>query len=137
MSVARLSRRRGPTANFALDGTFRTITGLSISRAFDDGELVILARAQVRNDSGVVQLQHCRLVLDGVEIPNSPTLVLADAVELLASLSTYALQAIAAGPHTIELQARQAAGATNVILANTGELAVIQLPVWDTTDDLT
>ncbi len=134
--VARLSRRRGPTADFTLTGIFQTITGLSVTRAFDEGELVIIGRARARNTEGVDQLERSRLTLDGTEIPNTETLVLAGAAIALATLSTHALQAIAAGEHTIALQARTDGGPGHSILANTAELSVIQLPVWDTTDDL-
>lgn len=134
--MTRYSRRSGPAADFALGVTMQTVPGLSITRYYDNGELAILARAEVFNaTAGVVNLELA-LFLDGTII-NPTARVLALPANQSQFLHPDDLLPITEGQHTIELRAASSVGANTRVVQASARLIVIQLPLWDSDADIT
>jgi len=132
----RYSRRRGPTANFECALGYQLITGMSITRFWDEGELLISGMASYNQAAGATSQFGLAIVLDAVTVlpqtPPTQTVLLGQT----ASLALKILQPIAQGQHTIQLWATGLAAAGDVIFAQSAELIVIQLPLWDATTDI-
>lgn len=131
----RYSRRRGPAAIFELTAPFTLITGLTISRYWDEGELLISFHARTLNVCGFLSTFQLCPYLDGVailaappakDIPNGSD----------GSLSATILQPITQGPHTIQLFASGNAAPGDIIPIQYAELVVVQLGVWDSDRDI-
>lgn len=133
--MARYSRRRGPVANFALTTTDQLIPGLTVTRAFDNGELLILAHARFDTDSGVTNPNRLSIYINGVQETHP---FIEHHVQALqrAMLSLHHIVPTSRGTHTIDLRASSRTPAGDVLIRNTAELVVIQLPRWDQEDDL-
>lgn len=133
--MARISRRRGPTANFELTATPTTLPGFTISRYFDDGELLIAFTITIDNTAASPITPNVNINLDGTSIIPGNFLDTLQAASR-RTVSRILLEPITAGVHTIELQVSNGATAGELVLANTAELLVIQLPQWDSATDI-
>lgn len=136
--MSRYSRVRGPTFDFELTGVVQTITGMRIARHFDDGELLIHYHATILNlTSPAVAVNFIlQLLLDGATLTNrSAILKVANGDQ--ATLGATALESIAAGFHTLQLQAQGHGNVGDVVRAFTAHLIAIQLPLWDDPANLT
>ena len=127
--MARLYRRRGPDADFELTAVFQTIPGLSVAALFDEGEILVLGRLRVTNGTGGTISLTTRIQYDGVD---QPPVSYAGQIGAGGSegYTDCAVVQNAGGQHTLRLQAQGDAAAGDVVLANSAELTVIQLPVW-------
>jgi len=133
--MARYSRRSGPPANFELTATPTLITGLTLTRFFDEGELLISAQVEVGNATGVTITPFITVTVDGVTIPGirgAPNI--ATGFRGAATLTT--IVPIAAGMHTINVLGQGDAIAGDTAVANLAQLTVIQLPQWDQDTDI-
>lgn len=134
--MPRYSRRLGPAANFELLATPQAVPGLSITRQWDEGELLILARVLILNGTaGTIGISFA-ILIDGVQIPQDVAQGQITAGNPSA-FSDHALIPISGGIHTIHLVCTGSAVAGDVVLANGAILTVIQLPQWDQPDDIT
>jgi len=133
--MARWSQRIGPPTTFELTATPTIIPNLSITRRFDDGELLIFMSVHVDNALAATFERVFDLMIDGVAHPN-----------ILASITlpvgfgggcfNAAIIPIAAGQHTIAIRGTGNAAVGDSLPANFSSLTVIQLPQWDDTQDL-
>lgn len=134
--MARYSRRRGPEFDFALSTAPTRVPGMTITRFFDEGELLILAHARIREDAALANQVLLIPVLDGARLYQAT-----HASSLVASgnltMALTFLSPIAAGIHTLELQASVIAATAAALLADSAELVAIQLPSWDSDADIT
>ena len=126
--MARYSRRRKSAFTFTLPGSFATITDMSITRVWDDGELLILAKARMRNDSLVTAQVDIRVVIDGIAVsPIGPgATIVAGAT---ASVADVILQPNNAGAHTIALEGQSTVTPDVIVLGASAQLIVIQLQI--------
>jgi len=131
----RYSRRRGPAANYDCTAAFTLIPGLTISRYWDEGEILICTRAAIFNNAGGAGLFSISPYLDGVAIlPAPPLFNIPNASN--ANISATLLQALTQGPHTLALYVLGLAPPGDIVLAQNAELIVIQLGVWDSDRDI-
>lgn len=130
----RYSRRRGPTANHEATALWTTIPGMSIARYWDTGPLLICARAVMGNGSGGICNFSIRITIDSIPISGiPPTHHVPDTWN--ANLSGQWMEPITEGPHTIDLCVIGNAAPGDNIYANSAELIVLQLPLWDDETD--
>ena len=134
--MARYNRASGPPADFELTGSFQDITGLSITRNWDDGELFIAFVAQVNNTTLITVFTEVRVLIDGVvqNLLDISTFTLAGQFNTLAASTIIPINQ---GPHTIKLQGFGDAVVGDLLFANFTSLSVIQLPLWDSDKGIT
>lgn len=133
--MARYSRRRGPPDNLGLSAAYAEISELTITRFFDDGELLVAWRVVHLNGAAVAGLFEDDLQVDGISVTTvAPGRTIPSAH--FGTLSDTILVPVTAGPHTIKLRARSSAGAGTTVEANGSHLTVVQLPQWDAPGDL-
>ena len=128
--MARYSRIRGPASTFELTAADQLVPGFSITRHWDDGELLIIVASQYFNGTAAAISPFLTVFLDGAAlIPNFG----AGSVPAAASntLVGYFLQPVTAGQHTLQLHATGGAAAGDLLLMASTEFTVIQLPSWD------
>lgn len=133
--MARISRRTGPTVGFAIPEVFTLIPGLSVTRLFDDGELLILISALPDNGGVSASDFQIRATVDGQALTPGRF-----STQLLPgenpTVTGFYLHPINAGIHTINLECLEDVNTGSTILADLSTLIVIQLPTWDQADDL-
>src|SRR3972149_5662392 len=102
--MARYSRRRGPTAQFELTAAFQTIPQLTITREWDDGEVLILFRHRYNNTIAAQTVFQRQPLLDGAAAVGA---IMRTNVPANSNLTTadFWFLPLTAGPHTIALQA--------------------------------
>lgn len=134
--MARISRRRGPTVNFPLPSVLTQLPQSEIIRDFDDGEVLTMGICVSQNLDAVahnhvlaVNMNDTGLVgvVPQVSIPSGN----------LATLVAYGIFAVTRGRHKFDLKAQTTSGPSQQIIANSMVFVLIQLPLWDTTDDFT
>ncbi len=133
--MARYSRRRGPLANFELTATFVTVTGFTIRRSFGRGVLDLSMTARCLNGTGATVIINTRFLLDGVVAGPGRTGISVPA----AARGTVALRALVAltqGFHVVECQVIGGAAAGDVVEADSAEFVCVEIPVWDSDEDL-
>ncbi len=128
--MARYSRIRGPSVSFELPAAVVLIPGMSITRQFDQGELLILYTARADNLTAAPTNFQLQLFLDGAATI-TPILLAQVPLGNSATLSGSALQPIDEGLHTIDLRAQGDAAVGDLVAARSAELIIIQLPLWD------
>lgn len=133
--MARYSRRLGPAANYELIGTATPIPGMSITRDWDDGELLLIARETILNGTGAQIGASFAFRVDGVQVP-------ADVAQgtipagVPGTITDAQLITITKGTHTIDMISAGSAAAGDVVLQNGVSFIVIQLPLWDQDADI-
>ena len=128
--MARYSRRRGPPADFELSGGAQIITGLSITRFWDHGEILLLVNLGYSNNIVGNAVVTINVALDGI----SPFLVVPQwsfTHTFFANLSLQTLIPTTEGVHTIDIIGTGNPVASDIILANKSTIVAIQLPLWD------
>lgn len=133
--MARYSRRTGPPTNFTLNAPSTLIPGLTLTRFFDHGEILIMAQALAKNTIAQTANILMTTELNGVELLPTQVFVRPPA-DTLITLTSHILIAITKGTHTIRLTAAGQFTPTGHILAGRATLTVIQLPQWDTDADI-
>ncbi len=133
--MARYSQIIGPAADFSVGGGFGTIPGFTITRFWDDGELLILAGAWYSRGAALGRTWELRAMVDALQQNH---LWLAQFAEngQSSSISLSGIVPITQGLHTISLEASGDAAANDFIVAQGTHLTVIQLPLWDDTTGL-
>ena len=134
--MARYSQRLGPAAPFELTASMQTITGLSITRFFDNGELLISYYAQLFNSTVIDPDGFYQVTLDGAVIPASQLNRVMWGNSTFTDVCKTFLHSISAGVHTLAFQAQGTAAAGETIAANNALLTIVQLPLWDQDDDI-
>lgn len=131
----RYSSRAGPAGAWTLPLTYTLIPGLTITRYWDNGPLLIAWTAATTNAAATLQQHAVRVYLDGSQVPQAysrATCINGDSI----SQSGATIVDPGIGTHTIELRALGPGDATNTAQANGSRLTAIQLPHWDNTGDL-
>jgi len=133
--MARYSQKRGPAAAQELTGTFVVVSGLTINRFFDRGELLIVGGFKVENSSATLAGIGMQIQVDGINIfaADRATTVPPGGIGLI---SGWTIQAINEGTHSIEVRGRGETVSGDVVVANSGLISVIQLPLWDSEEDI-
>lgn len=133
--MARYSRRRGPPADFELTTAPQLIPGLTLTRFFDDGELLVSYGIQIRNASGGTRAIRPQLRLDGTNI----YLGIIDEVVQSGTriyITESIILPIVIGQHTIEVFCAGTDVVGDVASIDACHLTVIQLPHWDQSTDV-
>lgn len=134
--MARYSRRSGPSVAFELTASLVLVPGMTITRFFDAGELLIAYNTRIDNGTvGDVDFV-ADIVIDGVSVQTNPPQHRIPAGGL-GQLGNTFIASIDAGEHTIELRAGGAAAVGDNIPSDSTFLSVIQLPLWDQATDIT
>jgi len=133
--MARYSRREGPTAPFEITATLTAIPGISITRYYDEGELLILAQAAIDQEQATTTEYRVDVFVDGVSItsPAHLTQLGATAEETLTRIH---LHPVTQGEHTIDLRIRGSGNVGDTVPAGGATLIVLQLPLWDSEADI-
>ncbi len=133
--MARNSRVRGPTGIFTMPVPFTPVTGMSISRPWDDGPILLLARARMSN-AGAASVNFCLQIWeDGTSISGVP--MCQDIPAGSAAVIAHGhLHLPSAGAHTYQLAGSADGAATSRLVAGGAELIAIQFPRWDQEDGL-
>jgi len=134
--MARYSRRRGPAADLALTLAGVEVTALTITRFFDEGELLLLFRCGIGNGTAGPITFRARLQIDGVNVSTLPPRNTIAAF-LSGFLADAILAPVTAGIHTIRVMVEGSDIAGDILEQDTASLSVIQLPLWDTDADVT
>jgi len=126
--VARYFQIIGPTANFSEPTSPTQIPQLTVTRFWDHGELLV-SYAVNYSTGAAARFSTLRVRLDGADV-----MAVFRSDSLPASFEMYRTRTlivpITEGIHTIALFiSASVAGA--IITANTSNLTVIQLPLWD------
>lgn len=133
--MARYSSRTGPPADQELVSAGAPLNGMSITRQFDAGELLILAWSRISNNAGAAAVYGLQTQLDGVTIGAlGPVLNIPNAT--LGTVHAAFLVPITEGPHTLSLFMGGQIAAGDVAQQNGSRLIVIQLPLWDSDGDV-
>lgn len=133
--MARYSRRRGPTANYDMTGSFALVPGMTISRSFGRGTLLVCGHLRFSCIIVAGSLARFQAFLDGAGLGGSfGAITLANNDFRTGGFCI--LEPILPGLHTIELRVRGDAAAGDLVDAGSAELVVIELPEWDEDDDL-
>jgi hypothetical protein len=128
--MARYSRVGGPAIDSPLAAAFANIPGLSISRTWDDGPLILICTVGLVNGTPAPVDCAFAFAIDGaphypqnyaVRIPNGAGI----------SLTHADVVAIAAGRRTITVQAQSTGDPLVVAEHDLCSLTVLQLPQWD------
>lgn len=138
--MARMSQRIGPTADYSFvqANVQELIPGMTITRFFDEGELLILYTSNLENGGVPEASFRLRARVDG----QSPAL---DVFHARASrvmqgqavaLSGAYIKRIASGIHTIQLTCEVDVVPDTTARESRSSLVVIQLPQWDSAADV-
>ncbi len=133
--MARYSRRTGPPVDFAPPGVNTPIPGCSVTRFFDDGELLIAWTVSNLNTSGVTRDMDVNILLDGV----NPTTASQNNTCVPTGRHDFGgamIVPVTEGQHTIDLAATADTHPLFVIPAGNAVLSLIQLPLWDSDADI-
>lgn len=133
--MARISRRSGPVVDFELTNTLTLIPGFTITRSFDDGELLIAFSSTIDNATGALADSTVQVHIDGQDIGPFTQFENIPNGQRITHAATF-IHPIAAGTHTIELRARGMAAVGDTVQDLRTYLTVIQLPRWDAEDDI-
>ena len=128
--MARYNRASGPPADFELTAAFQDVTGLSITRSWDDGEVLISFTTSISNGTGLLVETDVRVLIDG-QVQNLLFQSTTTPAGQFNTLTATAFLPLSEGSHTIKLQAGGNAAVGDVLLAGFTNLTVIQLPLWD------
>lgn len=131
--MARYSSRRGPNPAFDLLVTEETIPGLTITRHWDEGELLILGQASINNNSAADRNYYIAIRVDGAGAGSAYGLIHNANGE---GLACHACLKITKGEHTISLNAKGTGNPIERINIGAATLTVIQLPIWDQDTDI-
>ncbi len=133
--MARYSRRRGPASDHEIADGFNVVSGLSVERFFDAGELLVFVSAQYHNGTGNVQSPDFDVFVDGVAlhpIPFEHDIASGDAIPLGGTW----LVPVDRGVHTIDFRVDGDSVTGDIMRQDGSELVVVQLPLWDSDEDI-
>ncbi len=133
--MARYSRRLGPPSPFALSATLQDVTGMSVTRLYDAGELLITYRANVFNGPGSALAFKVTVTIDDQPIPVSPMEATIGA-RVGHALAEAIIIPVKAGTHKISMQCAGDGIAGDTLNTNSCQICVIQLPLWDSDADI-
>lgn len=138
--MARISQRLGPSVDyfFVQAGVQEPIPGLTITRFFDEGELLVLYACTVNNENVAETEFRLKPRVDGQSLAGDSFMGMAERVPQgeAVTISGSFIKSIAAGVHTIALFC-QASNVPNArVLDLRTVLTVIQLPQWDQPTDV-
>lgn len=133
--MARWNSLRGPAAPFAFTGAFAAITGLTVTREWDGSPVLIAHNAELNAGAGGAVGTLVAPFVDGIAQGIGFRRDLA-AGEIFRGAAVHFIN-LAPGSHTIDLRVNGPAGAGNQIPTNGAIFDVIELPRWDTEDNLT
>lgn len=133
--MARFTTIRGPAVSFQPGGGIATIPGLSVTRHFQGGPVLILFTCMVENFTGILQNLTLDLTLDATRISGFAYLnEVSNNHRVLPNLHHMIL--IPCGTHTIAARANGPNSADFLIIADNAYFTIIELPEWDQDDQV-
>ena len=133
--MARYSRRVGPVASFQPTGTRQDIPGMFVTRFFDDGELLVSWGVRIFNGDAFPAGGDVEAQLDGVDVKVDPSSWNALASDRIY-VSDCILVPISKGIHRIALTVSNFGSVGDVVTGNGAQLTLVQLPQWDSSQDI-
>lgn len=133
--MARYSRIIGPALDYTVTAVETVIPGFSVTREWDDGELLLLVSSRIAGSvlsSERMQLRP-RIDLDPATALNY---ILDTETTLDTTFAFATLLQMTAGRHTIDLTAVRVDPVAFTIRGGRTELILIQLPLWDSVANL-
>lgn len=134
--MARYSRVRGPATNFQVPTSPIVIPGISLTRTFGDGTLIIAATVSVISLNPTPMAYNFHPVLDGVRFLDTAFGQWSLEPGQFQAGSWWVLQPISRGQHTLEVHISAGTASTLRVSADGTEFSVIELPEWDRDDFL-
>lgn len=121
--------RAWPSANLELTATEAIVPQSSFTVRTSGGPLLVAFRYIVQNGTAANAFIVTRFFLDGANIPGSTHQVTAG-IGLQETPTGFALVEADPGIHTLDVRAAGVAAVGDIILAGSGNLIVVELPLW-------
>lgn len=127
--------RAWPAANFELAAAEAIITGSPLTIQTSGGPLLVAYRYILQQGAAGNAFIVTRLLLDGVNVPGSTHQVTVP-TGLQETPAGFALVEASPGIHELDVRAAGAAAVGDIILAGSGNLIAVELPLWRVEDTI-